>query len=126
MKSRWTEWCAVLGHVPMSNGRAEIMVGTIKQAVVSMVVESEKESDEVVDKVLFGNLQPPLLVGSSPFYLSFGVKPGLLPLNNMVPQRFGSIDHCEVEILAVLVPRAPGPKDRKRRRKREKIALDFG
>lgn len=43
MESHGTEWCTALACTPMSNGRAERMVGTAKGATARMMVESGKE-----------------------------------------------------------------------------------
>ena len=37
-------WCTVLTYAPMSNGRAERMVGTLKPAVRDTVLETGMES----------------------------------------------------------------------------------
>lgn len=96
----------MLAYAQMSIGRAEIMVGTIKKAVGRMVNETGKEWEEVLEKVVFGYHRCPLRGGSSPFQLLYGVKPRLLSSDYSCGEKPNSIQEREMELLAVLEPRA--------------------
>lgn len=53
------------------------MVGTIKRAIGRVIVDTGREWDKVVGRVVFGYQKRPLKSGISPFELFCGVKPRL-------------------------------------------------
>lgn len=99
------KWHTVLAYAPMSNGKAERMVGTIKSGIGRLVQDNGKEWDEVVDKVVFGYCRRPMRDGMSPFELLYGVAPRLLPWN--VPRSGnGTESFRKTELLTVFGARA--------------------
>ena len=101
-------WRTVLAYAPMSNGRAERMVGTLKTAVRKTVLETGMEWDKALIQVLYGYRRRALSNGVSPFELMYGVPPRMDPraeigASLVVPS---SDIHRRLELLAGSVPRA--------------------
>lgn len=48
MKSRGTKWSTVLAYAPMSNGRAEQLVETMKRSFERLIAGTNKDWDDVV------------------------------------------------------------------------------
>lgn len=74
MKQHETKWCTVLAYAPMSNGRAERMVRTLKQSIRRSVTEGQ-EWDISIEQVLFGYPGRPIRGGELLLELLYGVKP---------------------------------------------------
>ena len=68
-------WRTVLTYAPMSNGRAEKMVGTLKAAVCKAVLEIGMEWDKAITEVLYGYRRRAMKNGVSPFESLYGVPP---------------------------------------------------
>ena len=66
-------WRTVLAYAPISNGRAERIVGTLKTAVRKTVVETGMEWDKALIQVFYGYRRRTLSNGVSPFELMYGV-----------------------------------------------------
>ena len=75
MKNIGTRWKTVAAYAPMSNGRAERMVGTIKRSVGKMVYRERHTWDEKLPHALYGYRRRHLDSGLSPFQLLYGVVP---------------------------------------------------
>ena len=60
-------WPTVLAYAPMSNGRSEGMVGTLKPAVRNTVLETSMEWDKALIQVLYGYRRRALSNGVSLF-----------------------------------------------------------
>lgn len=100
-------WKTVLAYAPMSNGRAERMVGTIKRAIGKMVLKNVQAWDEVLPSVLYGYRRRALSSGLSPYQLLYGVKPRMpfeMNVDNFVSQ--SSTTGRSAEILALQNARA--------------------
>ncbi len=81
LKSYGIEWKPVSAYAPMSNGKAERMVGTIKNAMnKSILNEDENDRDwrEVIPQVLYGYRRRKGAQGQSPFELMFGIQPRII------------------------------------------------
>lgn len=74
-RERGIKWKPVLAYAPMSNGRAERMVKTIKEAVSKLVSDQPLEWDELAGQVAYGYRRRPLGSGHSPFQLMYGILP---------------------------------------------------
>lgn len=74
-------WRTVLSYAPMSNGRAERMVRTIKHGLRRVLHNSGKEWDAAVRDVAYGYCRHPSTNGKSSFQLLYGVKPRILRVN---------------------------------------------
>ena len=70
-----TEWKTVLAYAPMSNGRAERMVGTLKRAIKKMVLKEGSSWDLVLPDALYGYRRRRLESWYSPFQLLYGIPP---------------------------------------------------
>lgn len=62
-------------YSPMSNGREERRVGTLKASIRKMVIHDGIELDKALDKTLYGYRRRSFKEGSSPFELVYGVAP---------------------------------------------------
>ena len=69
------QWHTVLPYAPMSNGKAERMVGTIKSGVKRVCDSGAMDWDEALPQVLFGYRRRRGPSGFSPFELLFGQAP---------------------------------------------------
>ncbi|CDF33201.1 unnamed protein product [Chondrus crispus] len=101
-------WRTVLAYAPMSNSRAERMVGTLKAAVRKTVLGTGMEWDEALTQVLYGYRRRAMKNGVSPFELMYGIPPRMdssaeTGASLVVP----SLDHHRrLELLTGSVPRA--------------------
>ena len=68
-------WRTVLAYAPISNGRAERMVGTLKAAIRKTVLEIGMEWDKALTQVLYGYHRRTMKNGVLPFELMYGVPP---------------------------------------------------
>ena len=65
-------WKTVLAYAPMSNGRAERMIGTLKKAIRKVLLGSAPSAvnwDAALHRVLYGYRRRKIAVGLSPFEL---------------------------------------------------------
>ena len=76
-------WRTFLAYAPMSNGREERMVGTLKAAVRKTVLEMGMEWDKALTQDLYGYRRRTLRNGVSPFELMYGVPPRMDPRAEM-------------------------------------------
>lgn len=106
MKKHGVEWRTVLAYAPMSNGRAERMVGTIKRSIGRLINDGGISWDQAVVKTVFGYRRRPLAEGISPFQLLYGVSPRLMPTEKDGGNGIMTLSHRRMEILAALGPRA--------------------
>ena len=72
MKSNDIKWKTVLAYAPMSNVRAERMVGTVKRSIGKIVLTHPTDWGLAVAKVLYGYRQRNLSSGFSFFHLMYG------------------------------------------------------
>ena len=77
MRETGTTWKTILAYAPMSNGRAERMVGTLKKAVLKKTLFSHMEWDVALSQVVAGYRRRRLADGSSPFELIMAYRPVL-------------------------------------------------
>ena len=107
MQEKQVNWKTVLAYAPMSNGRAERMVGTIKRAIGKMARSNPLDWDLAVSKVLYGYRRRHLSSGFSPFQLLYGVVPRMHlethPTSN-IPD--SSPSHLSAETFALAADRA--------------------
>ena len=101
-------WRTVLAYAPMSNGRSETMVGTLKAAVRKTVLETGMEWDKAPTQVLYGYRRRAMKNGESPFELMYGVPPKMntraeIGAGVVVPS---SDIHRRLELLAAYFPGA--------------------
>ena len=98
----------VLAYAPMSNGRAERMVGTVKTAVRKTVLETGMEWDKALIQILYGYCGRALSNDVSPFELMYGVPPRTDPRAEIGPSLVvpSSDIYRRLELLAGSVPRA--------------------
>lgn len=75
MEESGTKKHNIFAYEPISNGRAERMVGTIKSSIGRVFVSCLNKWDVVVGAVVFGYRHHPLRDGYSPFELLYGVMP---------------------------------------------------
>lgn len=100
------EWKKVLAYAPMSNGRAERMVGTLKKAVRKMVLGQGLYWEKSLPKVFFGYRRRRLAGGVSSFELMYGVPPRIEPADKpplIIPS---TIAHRNMELMATDATRA--------------------
>ena len=111
-------WRTVLANAPMSNGKAERMVGTLKAAARKTVLDTEMEWDKALTQVLYGYRRCALRNGVSPFELMYGVPLQMDPGAEMgasLVVTSSDVQRC-LELLGGSVPRAirPGASAEKR------------
>ena len=70
-----TKWRTIAPYSPQSNGRAERMVGTIKNAILKMAGNKKEHWDASLPVIFSEYQRRPLRGGPSPFELMFGVLP---------------------------------------------------
>ena len=100
------EWKRVLAYAPMSNGRAERIVGTLKKAVKKMVQGQGVSWENSVPKVLFGYRRRRLAGGVSPFELMYGFLPRIEPAYKPPMIIPSTIAHTNMELMATDATRA--------------------
>ena len=107
METYGTKWRTVGEYAPMSNGRAERMVGTIKRAIAQTVLTEERPWTTTFGDVLYGYRRRRMGVHPSPFQLLYGTPPRMTPFDSQPmlvdPHDTGS---REVENLAIQSARA--------------------
>ena len=95
-------WKTVLAYAPMSNGRAERMVGTLKRAIHRVILGStpgRTNWDQALLKVLYGYRRRKMVVGLSPFELLYGVLPRMEPGDKEPLFGISEVRHREMELL---------------------------
>ena len=75
MEAKGICWKTVLAYAPMSNGRAERMVGTLKRAISKIVFAGQEEWESTLPRVLYGYCRRRMAQGAAPFELMYGVPP---------------------------------------------------
>lgn len=94
MEENSFKWKTVLACAPMSNGRAEGMVQTVKTGIAKMVFNQPTQWVLALDRVLFGYRRRNLAFGFSPFELLYGVVPRMsLEHSETEDVRSSTIDH---------------------------------
>lgn len=96
------QWRTVLAYAPMSNGRAERMVKTVKSGIGRVVKDRGGSWDEIVHQVVYRYRRRPFAEGSSPFELMYGVPPRIVADDGV--RREGKPSTSEdrtVELLAI-------------------------
>lgn len=81
MEAHGVKWKTVAEYAPMSNGRAERMVGTVKKAIAKTLLNEDTTWVQSIPQVLYGYRRRRLAGDLSPFQLMYGVVP-----------RFSSLD----------------------------------
>ena len=69
------QWQPVLAYAPMSSGRAERMIGTIKRSLSKTAYRDRLRWDRELPSVLYGYRRRRLREGYPPFQLLYGVSP---------------------------------------------------
>ena len=102
------KWRTVLAYAPMSNGKAERMVGTLKRGVKKTVVAAQRDWAEALPGVLYGYRRRRMASGASPFELMYGVKPRFLATEAAahIQESESTDDHRFAELLSSSVHRA--------------------
>jgi len=116
MEESGIEWRTVLAYAPMSNGRAERMVGTVKRGVKKMVLDEGIDWDQALTHVLYGYRRRPLAGGASPFELLYGVTPRM-GRDKVSPCLSHSVEDRRIELLAVSAGRVKRIVDQREIRK---------
>ena len=95
------KWRTVLAYAPMSNGKAERMVGTLKRGVKKTVVAAQRDWAEALPGVLYGYRRRRMASGASPFEFMYGVKPRFLATEGAahIQESESSDDHRFAELL---------------------------
>ena len=75
MDEHGTQWKTVMAYAPVSNGKAERMVGTMKRSITKTVLQSKQEWDQVIDQVVYGYRRRRNSNGFSPYQLMYGHPP---------------------------------------------------
>lgn len=124
MSRRGTRWRAVLAYAPVSNGKAERMVKTMKKGVARLLQDRGDEWDQVVSAVAFGYCRRRRRDGISQFGLSYGVQPRLLPsIFGVTTSSDGDIYH-KTELMALLGPRAVDARKKDRNRYSDVVKIE--
>ena len=95
-------WKTVLSYAPMSNGRAERMVKTVKSGVAKFVLDRGDYWDIHVRQIVYGYRRRPLASGYSPFELMYGIAPRMTQDDGRVangPQ--STLDDRRAELMMV-------------------------
>lgn len=71
----------MLAYAPLSNEKAERMLGAIKKGIGRFVQDNGKDWEEIVNKIVFGYCCRPMRNGMSPFEFSYGIAPKMFPRN---------------------------------------------
>ena len=79
VSSYGTRWKTVAEYAPMSNGRVERMVGSIKRAIAKTIFNGHVNWVESIPDILFGYRRRRLAGHPSPFQLMYGVPPRMTP-----------------------------------------------
>ncbi len=103
-------WKPTLSYAPMSNGRAERMVGTIKKAIKKVVLTEGGEWDAVLPGVLYAYRRRSMPGGKSPYELLYGIQPRMTAVDT-VPLAHGTQALRELELLALCADRASRAKE---------------
>ena len=102
-------WRAVLAYAPMSNGKAERMVGTIKRAI-SKTLQGKgspaSEWEEILNRVLYGYRIREMEGGLSQFELMYGIAPKNRKELEPSSLTTGITISLELELMAALGRRA--------------------
>lgn len=98
-------WRTVLAYAPMSNGKAERMVGTIKRSVKKMLLGTDTTWPKVLQSVLYGYRRRSLSGGPSPFERMYGAAPRM-DVADIVVTGASTLHTRAVELLALTSVRA--------------------
>lgn len=74
-ESSGIKWKYISTYNPRRNAKVERMVGTLKRAIKKMVLSTEVQWDECLERVLQGYRSRPNACGISPFAVLFSVRP---------------------------------------------------
>lgn len=94
-------WKTTLAYAPMSNGRAERMVGTLKNGIKKTINGKSVQWDKALEKVLFGYRRRKNSSGFSPFELLYGQTPRLLNSDHKFVETAETPEAREVQIASV-------------------------
>lgn len=114
-------WKPVLAYAPMSNGKAERMVGTLKRAIRKTLLGNGApgaEWEQELNQVLYGYRRRRMADGYSPFELMYGVGPRSQPGPELDPIPKGGVHARELELLAALAYRATRVARQKKKEER--------
>ena len=102
-----TRWRTVGEYAPMSNGRAERMVGTIKRAIAKTVLTDQQPWTQALGNILFGYRRRRLGFHPSPYELMYGVPPRMTPFDSQpLAEEPQDAAQREIELLAIQSARA--------------------
>ena len=117
MKNEGIDWHTVMAYAPMSNGKAERMIGTIKKSVTKAVKNNPKSWDLVVPSILYGYRRRQGPSGFSPFELMYGAPASMTTPEVHALHEYPSEEVRKLELEAAEAWRAsrvlnvPKPKD---------------
>lgn len=100
MKEKGTEWRTVFSYAPMSNGRAERMVVTIKRSIGRLMYSAGNCWAELMGKAVFGYRRRATKDGHSPFYILYCVGPRLISCDEVDLHKVPSSVIRSVDVLA--------------------------
>ena len=95
-------WKTVLPYAPMSNGRAERMVGTLKRSIRKTIVGAAYAIvrwDDALSHALYGYHRRKMEVGLSPSELLYEVLPRMAPGDQEPLLGVAKVRHREMELL---------------------------
>lgn len=121
MEEKNIQWRKVLEYAPMSNGRAERMVGSIKKALAESVYPNGQPWTKYLPSVVFGYRRKEKHGNPSPFELMCGTSPRM---NGDDPACLGTypfnFSTREVELMTTLSDRARQCEKQRKQVKRRK------
>jgi len=122
MKRNDISWKTVLAYAPMSNGRAERMVGTLKSCIGRLCESQPRNWMKKLSQAVYGYRRRAMDSGVSPFELMYGVPPRLVSTDPVVGHEVGE-EGRRLESLAALSVRASrsvGARDQLKKPKKDK------
>ena len=102
-------WKTVLAYAPMSNRRAERMVGTLKRSIVKTILGAAPAIvrwEDAFSHALYGYRRRKMAVRLSPFELLCGVLPWMAPGDQEPLFGVSEVRHREMELLYARAMRA--------------------
>ena len=100
------QWKPVLAYAPMSNGRAERMVGTIKRSLAKSAFKNSTNWDQLLTQTIYGYRRRRLAEGFSPFELMYGVPPRMGQADQKPLLHASTTNNRSIELSAASAARA--------------------
>ena len=99
----------MLAYAPMSNGRPERIIGTLKRAAHKVFIglgSSSSTWEAAIPTTVYGYRRRPSAGGCSPFQLLYGVPPRMTPLDQLLPFPTANLSYRKMELIHVAAVRA--------------------